>query len=230
VLGCVTPGADSATGTTVPQVGVVLTMPSCLVQTLAPATLTLACADANYTLVKLHWANWGSDPASIDGQASVNDCTPNCAAGHFHSYQVTAMASGIEHCLSGRMQYTKLVVHYTGARPTGIAANDSYSFPCDPVTPGPKIKAVAEGHDKVSITGTGWVISKTERCSTWATVYNNAVKPSLFLQPKIQKSGDFHVVWTAPHTGRAIVVANQGCGTSAAGVQVYESAVRVTVR
>ncbi len=46
----------------------------------APATLVIACADANYSLGGLKWHGWGAPLASATGTARANDCKPYCAA------------------------------------------------------------------------------------------------------------------------------------------------------
>jgi len=50
-----------------------------------PVQLVLACGDGNYYLSGLRWSGWGSATAAATGKAVANDCTPYCAAGHFHS-------------------------------------------------------------------------------------------------------------------------------------------------
>jgi hypothetical protein len=105
------------------------TIPNCGSAAVAPKALTLACADANYGLVRMSWQAWGAAATAGMGSASANDCTPYCAAGHFHTYPVTATASSLRTC-HGRRQYTLLVLRYPGKRPPGIARTDTWKFPC----------------------------------------------------------------------------------------------------
>jgi hypothetical protein len=95
----------------------------------APRTLILACADANYSLASLTWHGWGRATATASGKARANDCTPNCAAGHFHSYPVTVTATQLRACGQARY-YARLTIAYAGKRPAGIAKRDVHSLSC----------------------------------------------------------------------------------------------------
>lgn len=54
-----------------------------------PASIVIACADGNFYVDHLRWTTWGPRSAVGKGIAQRNDCTPNCAAGHFHSSAMT---------------------------------------------------------------------------------------------------------------------------------------------
>src|SRR5580693_8963844 len=41
-----------------------------------PGQYTLACADGNADLAKLHWATWGPSAAFANGISTFNDCVP----------------------------------------------------------------------------------------------------------------------------------------------------------
>ena len=58
-----------------------------------PASIMLACADANYWIAALKWKGWGTATATAAGKVHYNDCTPYCAAGHFHTVSGTATLS-----------------------------------------------------------------------------------------------------------------------------------------
>lgn len=94
-----------------------------------PSTLVLACADANYELTRLAWRGWGAATATATAVARANDCTPNCAAGHFHSYHVRVTATQLRACGRARY-YARLVLDYPGARPAGIAKRDVHALGC----------------------------------------------------------------------------------------------------
>ena len=89
-----------------------------------PSSFTLACADANDSLTRLSWANWGSALASATGIQEENDCVPDCAAGHFHRYPVDAIFWGFAAIPGhpGSQRYPEVTVLYPGARP-GRAGN-----------------------------------------------------------------------------------------------------------
>jgi hypothetical protein len=89
-----------------------------------PAQIVLACADGNFYFTGLDWSAWNASGAQATGTAHQNDCTPNCAAGHFHSYGVSVKLSRREACARGRIEFTRL--HYTlSVRPRGGGARSS---------------------------------------------------------------------------------------------------------
>jgi hypothetical protein len=84
-----------------------------------PRNFILTCADANSVLGKLSWTSWTPGVASATGVLEENDCTPYCAAGHFHSFPALVILWGDtavknrpgEHC------YAKMTIILTGTRP-----------------------------------------------------------------------------------------------------------------
>ena len=84
-----------------------------------PKSIILTCADGNAYFAKLAWTSWTPGLASAKGALVLNDCTPYCAAGHFHRYPAIVVLWGSkavpghpgEHC------YTKLTEILTGQRP-----------------------------------------------------------------------------------------------------------------
>jgi hypothetical protein len=76
-------------------------LPDCLGKPrVKPASVVLACADGNFSVAKLAWTGWGQAFTAGRGTGMVNDCKPNCAAGHFHSYPVILLATGRQNCHS----------------------------------------------------------------------------------------------------------------------------------
>ncbi|MEI8104814.1 MAG: hypothetical protein WCH31_03090 [Actinomycetes bacterium] len=219
--------ASTGAAASVPTVHPTLTLPDCGAQTLSPAAITLACGDGNYGLTQLVWSRWGASSVTTRGIATANDCTPNCAAGHFHSYPMTAAADRVRTCLSGRRQYTRLVIHYGSMRPKGIGATDTWTWACDAPGPGPTLAARASAGRKVAISGR--FFSSAAGCADMVTVYNHGGAPALYAQPKLSAKGAFAIVWTAPRPGRVVVAANQACATTATGLRIYEAASAVTV-
>ena len=74
-------------------------LPDCLGKPrVRPTSVVLACADGNFSVAKLAWTGWGQSFAAARGTGSLNDCKPNCAAGHFHSYPVILLATGRQTC------------------------------------------------------------------------------------------------------------------------------------
>jgi hypothetical protein len=84
-----------------------------------PRTFIVTCADAGIQFDKLSWTSWTPGLASAAGTLEENDCTPNCADGHFHAYPALVILWGSKavpnhpgvHC------YTMLTEILTGARP-----------------------------------------------------------------------------------------------------------------
>jgi hypothetical protein len=95
----------------------------------APKSVVLTCADANYELGGLSWHAWGSPIATATGTVHANDCTPNCAAGHFHSYKASVTVDRLTACGKARI-YARLTISYLGARPAGIAKRDVHALGC----------------------------------------------------------------------------------------------------
>ncbi len=84
-----------------------------------PKTYVLTCADANSYLGKLSWTSWRLGRASAKGVLEENDCTPYCAAGHFHSYPAVVVFWGDATVKNhpGERCYTAMTVILTGQRP-----------------------------------------------------------------------------------------------------------------
>lgn len=56
---------------------------NCTRPSVEPSEIVLACADDNALLTGLHWTSWTATSATAAGTLEYNDCSPNCAAGHF---------------------------------------------------------------------------------------------------------------------------------------------------
>jgi hypothetical protein len=84
-----------------------------------PGTFVISCADANTYLGKLSWTSWTPGLASATGTLEENDCTPYCAAGHFHAYPAVVVLWGSTAVKNhpGEHSYTKMTVILTGPRP-----------------------------------------------------------------------------------------------------------------
>jgi hypothetical protein len=84
-----------------------------------PRTFVIACADANSDLGQLSWTSWTPGLASATGVLEENDCTPYCAAGHFHAYPAVVVFWGHTAVRNhpGEYAYTNKTIVLTGARP-----------------------------------------------------------------------------------------------------------------
>jgi hypothetical protein len=107
----------------------VMALPNCLGKPeVRPTMVTFACADGNFSAEKLHWTSWGGPSAVANGVAQSNDCTPNCAAGKFHSYRIRVIISGRQACPGGRPAYSSVTFAWPGANPGGSPY--SMKYPC----------------------------------------------------------------------------------------------------
>ena len=95
----------------------------CVRSQVKPAQIIIYCADANGLLKNMRWSSFGGATARGSGSWSFNDCTPNCAAGHFHSYPVTLTLSRPAPCPDGHSDYRVADASYssTTKRPSGRA-------------------------------------------------------------------------------------------------------------
>ena len=227
LVACATVGAGAAIAET-PALTRGPTLPDCGAQSVAPHELTLACGDGNYGLTNMAWTSWGSGRATGHGLASANDCSPTCAAGHFRTYRLTAVATTIKLCASGRTQYTRLVLTYGTKRPTGLKTTDRWTFACDAPGPGGSItpsSAHAQEGAKVTISGRAWATGAD--CSG-KVVLSTAKGPFATVTPR-RPSGSFHASWIARGTGAVIVIARETCVSASIGNRLWESTATVTI-
>jgi hypothetical protein len=82
-----------------------------------PKSFVLACADGNSAFDRLAWSTWAPGLASAKGTLVQNDCTPYCAAGHFHRYPALVVLWGSKAIGHGEHAYTRLTEILTGPRP-----------------------------------------------------------------------------------------------------------------
>jgi hypothetical protein len=97
-----------------------------------PASIVLACADANFYVDKIRWSNWGPRSATGLGTGHQNDCTPYCAAGKFHAYPLSIRLDILELCGTAHRtaEFTRASWRFVAARPHGIPRSGSERFRC----------------------------------------------------------------------------------------------------
>lgn len=88
-----------------------------------PASVVIACADANFYVDRLHWKSWGRRTAVAIGQGHRNDCTPDCAAGRFHAFPLSVRLSRAVTCVKGRREFSRITWTIKGRA-------DSETLPC----------------------------------------------------------------------------------------------------
>ena len=92
-----------------------------------PATLTLACADANDLGVKLVWARWAATGAYATGTETWNTCVPYCAASKIWDKTAANFTLSDPVKTSAGWLFEKLVVRITGKAPKDMARTVAYS-------------------------------------------------------------------------------------------------------
>ena len=92
-----------------------------------PSVIYLACGDGNLSAVDLVWSSWSATLAHATGQAKVNDCTPDCASGHFQYYPVRVKLSVVRHA-HRRMVFTDAALTFTGPLPPGWSVGRSSDY------------------------------------------------------------------------------------------------------
>jgi hypothetical protein len=92
-----------------------------------PRSLVVACGDGNFYVTGIAWTSWGARGASGTGTGRVNDCTPYCAAGHFHAYPV---ALSLRTAASCARRFTRLAWRFPLSRPSGSARSGAVVFRC----------------------------------------------------------------------------------------------------
>jgi hypothetical protein len=95
-----------------------------------PRSIVFACADANFYAVRLRWTRWDANGARAAGVAYQNDCTPNCAAGHFHAYRLAVGLAGAAACGRSRPEFTRVSWSFLGRKPLGVPRTGSETFRC----------------------------------------------------------------------------------------------------
>ena len=115
-----------------------MSLPDCLGKPqVRPSQVIFACGDGGFSARNLQWTGWGENFAAAIGIGEVNDCTPNCAAGKFHSFRIVLIASGHQACPEGRPAYRTVTYAWVGRSPSPAYAPSStdptQGFPCRPM-------------------------------------------------------------------------------------------------
>lgn len=116
-------------GTQYSSAAPVMALPDCQGKPhVRPTMVLFACADGNFEADNVAWSGWGKSTTNGMGIAKSNDCTPNCAAGHMHSYKIKVIVSGHQTCPGGRRAYLNVTFSWPGANPGGQPY--SMKYPC----------------------------------------------------------------------------------------------------
>jgi len=98
--------------------------------TVRPKKIIVACGDANFYFTNLAWSSWNGRHAIAGGVANVNDCTPTCVGGHFHTYRATLTLTRPRSCSNGQREFTRMAWQLHAAAPAGTKPNGAQSLPC----------------------------------------------------------------------------------------------------
>ena len=95
-----------------------------------PAGIVVTCRTAATFLVRVKWHSWGPK-ATGQATALINNCLPTCLKGKFGMYPVSVT---LQQPLAwpghaGRSYYSKLVLTFTAASPTGFGKTETYTMP-----------------------------------------------------------------------------------------------------
>ncbi len=95
-----------------------------------PTSLLLVCSDGTAGLKNLTWTHWGhnittstsgqsipSATATGTGEFFLNDCNPNCAQGHDHTYPVQVTLSVVYSSPQGGTYFGQASLTWQGNRP-----------------------------------------------------------------------------------------------------------------
>jgi hypothetical protein len=101
----------------------------------APSSIS-NCGDGAVGLTGLHWTGWTSHLASGYGTYFLNDCTPTCVGGHFHTYPalVVLWGSGAVKDHPLERKYTEMTLVFTGKRPPSYQEVNGKTVVTYPVT------------------------------------------------------------------------------------------------
>jgi uncharacterized lipoprotein NlpE involved in copper resistance len=94
------------------------------------------CGDGAVGLTGLHWTSWTSHLASGYGTYFLNDCTPTCVGGHFHTYPalVALWGSAAVKGHPAERKYTRMTLVFTGTRPPVYQVVNGKTVVTHPVT------------------------------------------------------------------------------------------------
>ncbi|MDQ6745896.1 MAG: hypothetical protein M3Z27_07795 [Actinomycetota bacterium] len=103
---------------------------NCLHARYKPRTLIIACGDGGILLEQLRWSRWTRTRASGSGLEAVNDCSPDCARGHFHRTPATVTLSRPISCRGQRHRlFDLLSIRFRGVRGPHATERDHLGCP-----------------------------------------------------------------------------------------------------
>ena len=96
-----------------------------------PTQVVFACGDGNVYATGAVWSRWGQQFATATATLHANDCTPYCAAGHFHTSAAVLVVAGSQQCPGGRVAYRRVAYGpRTLGTPNAHSKLDWFDRPC----------------------------------------------------------------------------------------------------
>lgn len=96
-----------------------------------PSSVIFACGDGGVYATGVRWINWGDPFATATAAMHANDCTPNCAQGHFHVYSAYLAVTGSQRCPNGVLAYARAAyVARSKGMPTPRSHLDWLNYSC----------------------------------------------------------------------------------------------------
>jgi hypothetical protein len=86
-----------------------------------PRRIVFACGDGNLYATGISYKSYGQKVATATATMHLNDCTPYCAAGHFHTYRGSIRLKDIVRCHDGRLYYSRVRYRFSGPHGSGTA-------------------------------------------------------------------------------------------------------------
>jgi hypothetical protein len=95
-----------------------VTFAGCTGASVKPREVLLACGDGNAAFLVTHWVRWTRAGARAVGTAQINDCTPNCVAGHVNPYLAALVLDRPRTCHGG-LRFSRLRLIFAEAPRAG---------------------------------------------------------------------------------------------------------------
>jgi hypothetical protein len=106
-----------------------------------PAGIVIACGDGNFWINRLTWKRWGHEAATAVGVGHINDCTPDCARGQFHTERISVHLSRVVTCGGRRPLFSRISWKWAVPKPAWRGRyenwNGSLRSPCTWLRPKP---------------------------------------------------------------------------------------------
>jgi hypothetical protein len=94
-----------------------------------PRIIVVTCADFGEQVKAIKWISWGATMATGIATVSANDCTPDCADGHFHPYSAEVVLDRVQVNQFGP-QFTRMILLYERGPPATEPSRSTMTWRC----------------------------------------------------------------------------------------------------